>query len=89
MLVATFGVQLLRKNPRCLFRGQSCCVLIENDSLCWIVCKPELMQSDTSEQAVGYWSCDVADLSLERISSEDNKTMEVLQTGGGPDSNPL
>lgn len=81
MLVTTFEAQILRKNPGCLFRGQSCCVLIENDLLhCWIVCEPELMQSDTSEQAVGgYWSRDVADLSSERISSKDNKTTKVLQ----------
>lgn len=96
MLVTTFGVQILRKNPGCLFRGQSCCVLIENDLLhCWIVCEPELMQSDTSEQAVGgHWSRDVADLSSERISSKDNKNNEGVTEsnswrGGGPESNPL
>lgn len=50
------GDHIRRRDPQkeCLFRGQSCCVLNENDSLqCWIVCQPELMQTDTSQREGG------------------------------------
>lgn len=49
-----------------------------NNLLCGTVCQPELMQTDTLKQAGVYWSCDAADLSFVRISSEDNRTAEVF-----------
>lgn len=80
MSVTTFGIQILGKNPGCLFKG--CCVLIENDSLHCLNCLRTWINANWHPQTGRrefYWSRDVADLSLERISSTDNRTAEVLQ----------
>ena len=44
----------------------------------WHSLQFELMQTDAVEQAGVYWSCDAADLSFVRVSSEDNRTAEVF-----------